>query len=47
MVSYIYYSDLEPALVQTNTDLTVLGHRLNIFQKSSPNVLGEIDTPNY
>lgn len=32
MVSYVSYSDLEPALVQTNTDLTVLGHRLNVFQ---------------
>ena len=40
-------SDLEPALVRTNYNMTILCHRLNMFQKCSPNVLGKIDTLNY
>lgn len=46
---YLVYpvSHLEPALVPTNNHLTILCHRLNMLQKSSPEVLGKIDTLNY
>lgn len=43
LVSYISHLDLSP----NKYDLTVLSHRLNVFQKSSPKVLGKLDTLNY